>query len=81
MIALTLSSATWRISFTAESPAMRRKASISSLTVAETPGMVRLRLCPSDLPSIAAAGIMKPTAARGEANQCLTVVSTGRTAS
>jgi hypothetical protein len=56
-------------------------AASSSPTVAETPGMLRLRRSPSLAVSSAAAWTRKPVAERGLANQWRTLSATGRVAS
>ena len=77
-----IDSSGWRrISRTALSPPTRRNASICSPTVAETPGIVKLRRAPSRPRSSAAAWRKKPTAARGEACQMPHLSATGRIAS
>ena len=63
------------------SPATRFSAAICSPTVADRPGMVRLRRAPAAALSMVAAWIRKPTAERGEACQCRTSSDTGSTAS
>src|SRR5258708_162014 len=63
------------------SPATRFSAAISSPTVAERPGMVRLRRAPAAALCMVAAWIKKPTAERGEACQWRTSSDTGSTAS
>ena len=70
-----------RISLTAFSPATRRNASICSPTVADRPGIDRLRRQPSGARSMVAACSRKPTAERGLACQCRTSSLTGRIAS
>ena len=63
------------------SPATRFSAAICSPTVADRPGMVRLRRAPATELSMVAACSRKPTAERGEACQCRTSSDTGSTAS
>ena len=63
------------------SPATRSSAAICSPTVAEMPGMVRLRRGPIFAVSMVPAWIRKPTAERGEACQCRTSSDTGKIAS
>src|SRR5947209_510964 len=64
-ILATKGSSTRLIRATALSPAALRKDSISSPTVAETPGIVMERCTPKDAVSMVAAVMKKPTAARG----------------
>ena len=77
----TTGSGSRRIRRTARSPATRARASICSPTVAESPGMERLRRWPSGAVSRPAACTRKPTAERGLACQWRTVSATGSTAS
>ena len=69
---MIVSSGSRRIRATAASPAARRSASICSPTVALTPGMASVRSGPISAEAIVAARTRKPTAERGEANQCRT---------
>ena len=69
-----------RIRATALSPPTLRRASISSATVADTPGSVSARRSPRRARSSPAAWSRKPIAAEGLANQWRTVSGTGRIA-
>ena len=78
---MMVASGSRRMRATTVSPATRRSAAICSPTVQATPGMVRLMRGPSFSRVSEAACTRKPAAERGLACQCITLSSTGSTAS